>query len=103
MALDGLEGKTHLHIVFDIDVVEPEAYATQQRAFPPLITGDDPIVDLLDFLRGEPGTDSFYYVLVVALAVETTVDSVIVNTRQECCVVIVNDCEVLCLVVLEDY
>jgi hypothetical protein len=41
--------------------------------------------------------------LVVPLAVETTVDGVIIDTCLECCVVIVNDREVLGFVVLKDY
>ena len=68
-----------------------------------MVTGDDPIVDLLDFLRGEPSTDSFYNVLVISLAVETAVDGVLIYTRQECLVIIVDDREVLAFVVLEDY
>ena len=68
-----------------------------------MITGDDPIVDLFDLFRGEPSTDSFYNVLVIPLAVKTTVDRVIVNTRPECCVVIVYDREALRFVVFEDY
>lgn len=68
-----------------------------------MTASDDPIVDLLNLFWGEPGTDSLYNVLVISLAVKTTVDSVIVNTRPECCVVIVDDREVLRFVVLEDY
>jgi hypothetical protein len=103
VTLDGLERKTHLHIVLDIDIVEPEADTIQQRAFPPLVTGDDPIVDLLYLFRGEPGADSLDDILVISLAVETTVDRVIINTRPECCVVIVYDRGVLRFVVFEDY
>ena len=103
MTLDGLERKTQLHIILNIDIVEPEADTTQQRAFPPLITSDDPVIDLLDLFRGEPGADCFYNVLVVPLAIETTVDGVIINTRPECCIVVVDDREVLGFVVLEDY
>ena len=68
-----------------------------------MVTGDDPVVDLLDLFRGEPGTDGFYNVLVIRLAVKTAVDSVIVNTRPECGIVIVDDCEVLGFVVFENY
>jgi hypothetical protein len=103
VTLNGLEGQTHLHIVLDIDIVEPEADTTQQRAFPALVTGDDPVVDLLNLFRGEPSADSLDDVLVISLAVETTVDGVIVNTRPECGVVVVDDCEVLGFVVFEDY
>jgi hypothetical protein len=49
-----------------------------------LVTGDDPIVDLLDLFRGETGTYTFNNVLVIRLAVETAVDIVIGNTRLEC-------------------
>ena len=68
-----------------------------------MLTCDDPVVDLLDLFRGEPGTDCFYNVLVVTLAVETTVDSVIIDTRLECLVIVVDDGEVLAFVVLKDY
>jgi hypothetical protein len=68
-----------------------------------LVTGNDPIVDLLNLFRGEASTDSFYNVLVISLAVETTVDGLIVNTRPEGCVVVVDDCEMLGFVVFEDY
>jgi hypothetical protein len=49
-----------------------------------LVTGYDPIIDLLDLFRGESSTDGFYNVLVITLAVETAVDIVIGNTRLEC-------------------
>jgi hypothetical protein len=68
-----------------------------------LVTGNNPIIDLLDLFRGEPGADGFYNVLVVSLAVETTVDGLLINTRQEGSVVVVDDCEVLGFVILEDY
>ena len=68
-----------------------------------MLTGDDPIIDLLDLLRGEPGADGLDDVLVVSLAVETTINGVIVNTRSESGIVIVDDGEVLGFVVLEDY
>ena len=68
-----------------------------------MVTGDDPVVDLLDLFRGEPSTDSFYNVLVVTLAVKTTVDGIFVNTRLECLVIVVDDREVLTFVVLEYY
>ena len=68
-----------------------------------MVTGDDPIVDLLNLFRGEPSTDSFYNVLVVSLAVETTVDCLFIDTRLECYIVVVDDGEVLAFVVLEDY
>jgi hypothetical protein len=58
---------------------------------------------LLDLFRGESSTDSLNDVLVVSLTIETTVDRVIINTCPECCVVIVDDREVLGFVVLEDY
>jgi hypothetical protein len=103
VTLDGLEGKTHLHVILNVDIVEPEAYTLQQRAFPALIAGDDPVIDLLDLFRGESSTDCFYNVLVVAFTVETTVDGIIINTRSECCVVVVDNCEVLSLVILENY
>ena len=103
VTLNGLQREAHLHIILDIDIVEPEADTTQQRAFPALITGDDPVVDLLDLFWGETGADCFYNVLIVSLAVETTVDGVIVNTRPECCIVVVDDREVLGFVVFEDY
>ena len=82
VAFDSLQGKAHLHIVLDIDVIEPEADTTQQRAFPALVAGDDPVIDLLDLFRGEPGADGLDDVLVITLAVETAVDGVIVNTCQ---------------------
>ena len=66
-----------------------------------MVAADDPIIDLLDFLGGEPGADGFDDILVIALAVETAVDGLIVNTRPECGVVVVDDCEVLGLVILE--
>jgi hypothetical protein len=103
MTFDSLKGKTNLHIILDIDVVEPEAYTTQQWAFPALVTGYDPVVDLLDLFRGESSADSFYNVLVISLTVETTVDGVIVDTRSQCGVVVVDDSEVFGLVILEDY
>ena len=68
-----------------------------------MVTGDDPIVDLLDLFRGEPSADSFYNVLVISLAVETTVDGLFINTCLERCIVIVDYGEVLAFVVLEDY
>jgi hypothetical protein len=68
-----------------------------------LVTGDDPIIDLLDLFRGESSADCFDDVLVVSLTIETTVDRVIINTCPECCVVVVDDCEVLGFVILEDY
>ena len=68
-----------------------------------MVTGDDPIVDLLNLFRGEPSRDSFYNVLVISLTVETAVDGLFIDTRLECCIVIVDDGEVLAFVVLEDY
>jgi hypothetical protein len=103
MTLDSFKGKPLLHIILDIDIVEPEAYTTQQRAFPPLITGDDPVIDLLDLLRGETSADSLDNVLVVTLAIETTVDGIFVDTRHQGIVVVMNDCEMLGFVILEDY
>ena len=103
MTFDGLKGQTHLHIVHDVNVVEPEAYALQQRAFPALVAGDDPVVDQFDLLGGEPGADCFYNVLVISLAVESAVDGVIINTRPERCVVVIDNCEVLGFVVFENY
>lgn len=103
VAFDGLQGKTHLHIIFDIDIVEPEADTTQQGTFPALVTGDDPVIDLLDLFRDKTSADGFYNVLVISLAIETAVDSVIVNTRPECLAVVMDDREVLGFVVLEDY
>jgi hypothetical protein len=81
VALDSFEREAHLHIVLDVDIVKPEANTIQQRAFPPLVTGNDPIVDLLNLFRGEPGTDTFNNVLVISLAVKTAVDRVFVDTR----------------------
>ncbi len=68
-----------------------------------MVTGDDPVVDLLDLFRGKSSTDSFYNVLVISLTVETTVDGVIINAGTQRVVVVVNNCEVLCFIILEDY
>ena len=81
VTFDCLQAECLVNIILDIDIVKPEAYTSQQRTFPPLVTGNDPVVDLLDLFRGEPSADSFYNVLVVAFAVETTVDGVIIDTR----------------------
>jgi hypothetical protein len=67
-----------------------------------LIVGDNPVIDLLDLLRSKPGTDGLDDVLVVSLAVKTTVDGVIVDTRYQSVVVVVDDCEVLGFVILEN-
>ena len=66
-----------------------------------MVATDDPVIDLLDFLGCEPSADGFDDILVVSLAVETAVDGLIVNTRPECGVIVVDDCEVLGLVILE--
>ena len=68
-----------------------------------MVTGDDPVIDLLDLFRGEPGADGFDDVLVVTLAVEAAVDRVIIDTCEKCGIVIVNNCEVLGFVILDDY
>ena len=73
---------SYVNIILDVDIVEPKPYAPKQRTFPALVIGDDPVVDLLNLFRGEPRADGFYNVLVVPLAVETTVDGILVNTRQ---------------------
>ena len=81
MTFDCLQAECLVNIVLDIDVVEPEADTSQQRTFPALVAGDDPVIDLLDLFRDKPGADGLNDVLVVSLAVETAVDGVIVNTR----------------------
>ena len=91
-----------MHIVLDINVVEPEAYTLQLRAFPPLATGDDPVIDQFDFFGGKPGADSFGNVLVVPLSVETSVYSIIADTRTEGFVVVVYLGIVLCFVILQN-
>ena len=68
-----------------------------------MTTGDDVIIDLLDLLRGETGTDGFDDVLVVTLTVETTVDGVIIDAVSQGIIVVVDDSEMLAFVVLEDY
>ena len=59
VTFDIFEAKGFVDIVLDIDIVEPEPHASQQRAFPSLVTADDPIVDLLDLFRGESSVDGF--------------------------------------------
>jgi hypothetical protein len=103
VTLDGLQGEAHLHIVLDIDVVELEPDSLQQRAFPTLTTGDDVIIDLLDLFRGKAGADGLDDVLVVSFAVETAVDGILIDTRDQSVVVVVDDGEVLGFVVLENY
>jgi hypothetical protein len=103
VTFDGLERETHLHIVLDVDIVELKPYPLQLRTFPTLTTGDDVVIDLLYLLWCEPGTDRLDNVLIVSLAVEATVDGVIIDTRYQGIVVIVEDREVLGFVVLEDY
>ena len=68
-----------------------------------MVTTNNPVIYLLYLFRGEPSADGFYNVLVVALAVETAVDIVIIDTRLECLVIVVDNCEMLTFVVLEDY
>ena len=68
-----------------------------------MVPGNDPIVDLFDFLWGEPGTDGFDYVLIVPLAIKATVDGFIVYTPNECLVIVVDDREVLGFVIFEYY
>ena len=92
-----------MHIVLNVDIVEPEAYSLQQRAFPTLVTGDDPVVDLLDLFRRESNAEGLNDVLVIPLAVETTVDGVIINAGPQRIIVVVDDCKVLGFVILEDY
>jgi hypothetical protein len=57
---------------------------------------------LLDLFRGKPRADGFYNVLVISFAVKTAVDGVIVDTRNQSIVVVVDNCEVLGFVVLEN-
>ena len=68
-----------------------------------MVAGDDPVVDLLDLFRRESRAEGLDDVLVISLAVETTVDGVIVNTGPQCIVVVVDDCEVLGFIIFEDY
>ena len=68
-----------------------------------MVTGDYPVVDLLYLFWDKPSANGLDNVLVVTLAVETTVDSVIVDACKECLVIIVNDREILTFVILEDY
>ena len=51
VTLDVFETVSLVNIVLDIDIVEPEADTLQQRTFPALVTGDDPVIDLLDLFR----------------------------------------------------
>ena len=68
-----------------------------------MVTTDDPVVNLLDLFRRESSAEGFDDVLVISLAIETAVDGVIVNTGPQRIVVVVDDCEVLGFVILEDY
>ena len=68
-----------------------------------MVAGDDPVIDLLDLFRDKSSADSLDDVLVISLAVETTVNGVIVNTGPQRIVVVVDDCEVLGFVIFEDY
>jgi hypothetical protein len=68
-----------------------------------LVSTDDPVVNLLDLLRGKPGADGFDDVLVVSLAVETAVDGIFIDTRYQSVVIVMDDREVFGFVVLEDY
>ena len=67
-----------------------------------MVATDDPVIDLLDLFRGKPGTDGFDDVLVVSLAVKTAVDGIVVNTRSESLIIVMNLCIMLGLIVLDD-
>ena len=103
MTFDGFKGEAHLHIILDVDIIELEPDPLQQRAFPALTTGDDVIIDLFDLFRVKAGTDGLDDVLVVSFAVETAVDGIFIDTRDQSIVVVVDDGEVLGFVVLKNY
>ena len=68
-----------------------------------MLTADDPVIDLLNFFRGEPSADGLDDILVVALAVETAVYGVVIDTRLESGIIVVDYSKILGVVVFEDY
>ena len=68
-----------------------------------MLAADNPVIDLLDFLGREPSADGFDDILVVTLAVETAVNGVIVDTRLESGIIVVDYRKILGVVVFEDY
>ena len=103
MTLNGLEGQAHLHIVFDVHIVEAEEEIPQGGVFPTLTTSNEVVIDRFHFLRYEATADSLDDELVVVFGVETHIDVVLGNALFQLLVVVVDDGVLAGLCVLEDH
>ena len=102
VTFDSLEGQAHLHIVFDVHVVETEEKVSKHWTLPTLTSADNEIVHLFDFLRCEPTANRLDDELIIVLSIERNIDGIVIDTFLKFFVIVMDNGVLLGFYVLEN-